>query len=290
MTVRPAMLAGHFYSHDPEELTRQIRLFLSDAAPPENERTPALMALLPHAGHIYCGQVIGRTLAGISLPSRLVLLCPNHTGRGVPLAVWPKGAWMTPLGPVPVDEECAEALLRQEGSAFTADTTAHMGEHSLEVLLPFLQSAVPGLRITPICVSCAPSALEAAGRQLGSLIRTFAGQGEELGVIISSDMNHFADEKTTLQLDALALRAFLDLDPVALFNTVAARRISMCGVLPATLALFACLELGIAGPAVLVQHTTSGAVSGDRSRVVGYAGACIPRMLPGQNGQTHPND
>ena len=59
--------------------------------------------MLPHAGYVYCGRVLGATLAGVELPRTLIVLCPNHTGRGQTLGVWPEGAWLTPLAPLPVD-------------------------------------------------------------------------------------------------------------------------------------------------------------------------------------------
>ena len=48
----------------------------------------------------------------------------------------------------------------------------------------------------------------------------------------------------------------------------------MCGVIPATVVLFASLALG-AGSARLIQYSTSGDVSGDRGQVVGYAGLAL---------------
>ena len=52
------------------------------------------------------------------------------------------------------------------------------------------------------------------------------------------------------------------------------RQISMCGFIPATVALFAALAEN-AREAELVGYTNSGEVSGDFERVVGYAGAII---------------
>lgn len=283
MNLRQPAVAGMFYPNDPEVLESDARNFLDygKAALPENStKVPALMAMLPHAGHVFCGKVIGRTLAAIDLPSRLIILCPSHTGKGKPLAVWADGIWRTPLGDVPVDTEITSALLDAPAQAkiwFTADREAHLGEHSIEVLLPFLQILIPDLRIAPVCVSCPPQSLEAAGSTLAEILQSFAGKNENIGVIISSDMNHFADEETTLRLDAQALAPFLELDPIALFNTVMAKRISMCGIFPATMALFACHALNITKPAVLAMHSTSAEASGDYNRVVGYAGAYIAR-------------
>jgi AmmeMemoRadiSam system protein B len=48
----------------------------------------------------------------------------------------------------------------------------------------------------------------------------------------------------------------------------------MCGVLPATIAIFAAKALG-AKSARLISHTTSGEASKEMKEVVGYAGIVI---------------
>jgi hypothetical protein len=53
---------------------------------------------------------------------------------------------------------------------------------------------------------------------------------------------------------------------------VTQNHISMCGVLPAVIVLHALRLLGRASEALRVSYGTSADVSGDTSRVVGYAG------------------
>lgn len=293
MPHRASLVAGHFYDADPVRLRAAIQARLGStptrlapamaaallhagvdpkvlAAPDAVQEKPlARLIVLPHAGHMYCGEVLGQTLARVRLPSRLILLCPNHNGAGAPLAVWPDGAWATPLGELPVDAELAAELCTHQ--LFTPDCSAHLGEYSLEVILPFLQVHSPDARIVPVCLHCAPNILEAAAAVIAACVRRATARGDEVGLVVSSDMNHFADEAHGTALDALALAQLCRLDPVGLFNTVQAERISMCGVLPATLALFAARDLGIARPR-LASYATSAKASGDASRVVGYAG------------------
>jgi AmmeMemoRadiSam system protein B len=229
--------------------------------------------MLPHAGHIFCGTIIATTLSGMTLPRRLIILAPSHTGAGHPLGYWEEGAWETPLGDVPVDAGLGRELSALDGG-FAPDEKPHLREHDIEVLLPFLQTVRPDLSILPIVVG-RPCSLPEAGRALAWLIRAHAGEGEDgAALILSSDMNHYADEQETRRKDQLALKAFLSLDPAALADVVGSRRISMCGVLPALAALTAARELG-AGRARLMAYGTSSEASGDASRVVGYAGVRV---------------
>ncbi len=291
--MREAFVAGRFYENTPKTLRAYIEASLHLAH--ENlqmAKQPSHMVLLPHAGHFYCGHVIAETLAYVELPKTLILLGPNHTGQGKPLALWYENtaeqspeknseqAWQSPLGSVPIATDIAEALLHSNGG-FEADTLAHAAEHSLEVLLPFLQCAVPNVHIVPIAISGQPlQSLQKAGEALGHTINHFAREGQEVGIVISSDMHHFSDHNTTMQLDDMALKAFATLNPEALGQTVMQNRISMCGVYPAMVALYAHNIHENAQekvPVHLVRHTTSYEKGGDASRVVGYAGLFLPR-------------
>ena len=276
MYERKPILAGTFYPADPQALTASVDACLlygkTNAERAGLSREPARITMLPHAGHVYCGNVIGDTLAVTTLPRTVVILCPSHTGQGAPLAVWPEGAWQTPLGSVSVDASLAAALI-DSGGSYVADVRAHAREHSIEVLLPFLQRTMPEVAIVPVVVSVSPDRLQAAGECLAHVVQASAYDGKT-AILVSSDMHHYGDEALTLQLDTVAIDLIHRLDPVMLFNTVVRRKISMCGIQPATLALFAAGALGLERVR-LVAHTTSAEASGDTSRVVGYAGMNI---------------
>ena len=94
-------------------------------------------------------------------------------------------------------------------------------------------------------------------------------------LVISSDMNHFANDKRTRQVDALALAAMESLDPAQLYETVTEKEISMCGMRPAVIVMQCLRQLGQLGSCSQVGYTTSADVSGDSSRVVGYAGLIL---------------
>ena len=264
MRIRRPVVAGKFYPADEKKLKGEVDGWLGE----NSTNTKAAWAvMLPHAGYIYCGDVIGRTLGGVALPSRLIILCPNHTGYGTALSVWTEGAWLTPLGLVNADREIAEDLVNS-GTGFAADESAHLGEHSIEVLLPFLQEQTKDLSIVPVCVGTQnPAFLAKAGQGLADVLKRHVN----CGIIISSDMNHYEDERTTIKKDEEALERAVAADPDGLLNIVKKDGISMCGAAPLALALYAARDLG--GVRVeLVAHTTSGRVSGDFDHTVGYAG------------------
>ena len=269
MDRRP-VVAGQFYPGSARALDAEVRRYL-DAAPAQPDAAPTLLAMVPHAGYVFSGGVAGLTLGQARLADTLLLLGPNHTGQGRALAVWPDGSWTTPLGPVPVDGELAAAFLAGE-SRLAADPAAHLQEHSLEVVLPFLQVLNPRVSIVPVAVAeHSLPALEAVARSLAAAI---LAAGRPVGVVVSSDMSHYVTHEQAKERDGLALQAMLDLEPARLYEVVRRHGISMCGVLPMTLGLALARALG-ATTARLAAYATSGQVSGDFRRVVGYAGVLV---------------
>ncbi len=287
MLVRSPHVAGSFYDGNAQTLNSYIEQSFKAAQPANYAPINAQMVLLPHAGHFFCGHIIAQTLARVRLPKRLIILCPNHTGLGRPLSVWGNaqengkisGAWQTPLGTVALDEELAEHVLQclNGDIPFEINTDAHAREHSIEVILPFLQKFIPNFHMLPIAVGTGDFyLLQKAGLALGEIIKKFRDNGQEIGIIVSSDMHHFSDHERTLELDNLALEALLEFDPVKLYNVVHQNKISMCGVYPSIIALYACKVLG-AQECELVTHTTSYEKGGDANKVVGYAGLFVQK-------------
>ena len=91
-------------------------------------------------------------------------------------------------------------------------------------------------------------------------------------LVISSDMNHYASDGDNRRLDKLALAQLDKLDEDALFKTCLENDISMCGMIPAVIILKTLKKLGSVHQCRSVGYSTSAEVTGDTTRVVGYAG------------------
>jgi AmmeMemoRadiSam system protein B len=267
MTIRPPAVAGSFYEGTPSRLQAQVQACFHANEPP-SERRPFVAAVVPHAGLMYSGHVAAAFYGAAELPRRFIILCPNHTGLGHPAALYREGSWRTPLGDVAVDTALADALLAKS-HLFQPDARAHAREHSLEVQLPFLQQLLgEAFTFVPICLATHQYELcEEAGTAVADVI---LASGEPVGILASSDLNHYEDQQTTLRKDHRALDAVLALDPAELWRVVRDEDISMCGFIPTTATLIAAKRLG-AQQAELLKHATSGDINGDYDHVVGYA-------------------
>src|SRR5262252_666177 len=264
--LRLPAVAGRFYPADPKELTSLVRKYSQPDS--EHPSMPVKACLVPHAGYMYSGHVAGAVFARVALPKKIILLGVRHYPRGEPAAILSSGAWRTPLGDAPIDEEFASAL-RQECPVLREDGVAHSTEHSLEVQVPFLQTLAPGFSFVPVALGTVE--FESLVRVGEGIARVLGGTKDEVLLLTTSDLNHYEDDATTRVKDHKAIDRLLAFDARGLYDTCRNQEISMCGLGPAVSMLTALHALG-AKNAELVKYATSADVSGDRSQVVGYAG------------------
>jgi MEMO1 family protein len=267
--IRHPAVAGRFYPGDPDVLRKEVHNYLSQAETQKSR--PAIGCLVPHAGYMYSGHVAAAVFAELEVPKLCLVICPNHTGMGHPLAINSEGAWQTPLGDVAIDNKLGAALKRWL-PLLTEDAAAHRNEHAVEVELPFLQSRQPDLKFVPIALGTGKfELLEQVGEAIGDVV---AAWGAPVLIVASSDMNHYESDAVTRVKDQSAIEPMLRLDARGLYDVVTQQHVSMCGFGPAVAMLTAARKLGAAS-AELIKYATSGDVSGDRDLVVGYAGIIV---------------
>lgn len=266
MTRQP-VVAGRFYPGDPAVLAK----YLDQVMPAGTPKRKALGLVSPHAGYIYSGAAAGTVISAALITPTVIMLGPNHTGRGTPASIMSQGAWRTPLGDAAIDEELAETL-KKKCPLLREDATAHEHEHSLEVQLPFLQHINPAVKIVPICLMLRNhDHMALLGKAIGTAVKE---KGGNILILASSDMTHYEHAEIARHKDSIAIKRILALDPEGLYRVVCQEQITMCGVVPATVMLHAALEQG-AVKAENIVYTNSGLVSGDYASVVGYAGVLV---------------
>ncbi|TKB09395.1 AmmeMemoRadiSam system protein B [Desulforhopalus sp. IMCC35007] len=266
--MREPVVAGRFYPDDADELRKIIGGYLGDTQ--HRSPLPAAAVIAPHAGYIYSGKVATQTLGAVNIPETVMLLGPNHTGKGSSAALSTQ-PWLTPLGVVPANTELANLIL-QNSEIITADEIAHRFEHSLEVQLPILQKLQPHLSL--IALTLSNQSYDSCEEIAESLYQSVMQYKGKTLIVASTDMNHYEARSVSNAKDKLALQAIEAMDPQALYATVKKNKISMCGVIPVVITLLICLKMG-ADSADISAYMDSGDVSGDTGQVVGYAGVII---------------
>lgn len=276
--VRPSPLAGQWYPADSEQLAHSIDAYLDQAAVPSLHGE--LLALVtPHAGHTYSGPVAGHafaTLKGAS-PELVVILSPMHQPYAEPLLTTIHEAYHTPLGDVAVDQETLGKLTRamRDQTGVKIISVERDKEHAVEIELPFLQRVLPEeFKFIPIMIRNQDPALMQA---LAYVLAEHLPLHESL-LIASTDLSHFHPAQKARSLDRTIIDHILNLDPEGIYQAENNKTGFACGKGALATTLWAVKQIG-ADHARLLNYGHSGEVTGDNTRVVGYAAAAITKMV-----------
>jgi AmmeMemoRadiSam system protein B len=274
MILRPPAVAGSWYPGTAGALKRDVETYLSAVGETPRGRVTAVIA--PHAGLMFSGPVGAysyKTAAGGQYDVA-VLVGPSHFVAFDGVALYPEGAFASPLGPAAIDAEGARAIAA--APIVQPLPSAHRREHSLEMQLPFLKYLLPDVSIVPLLMGHQSRETITA---LGSALAA-AFSGRRALIVASTDLSHYFDASTAATLDGRVQQAVAAFDPEALLEVFEQYpehdrgRYVACGGGPAISVLLAARELG-ARDARVLKYAHSGEISGDYDGVVGYMAAAI---------------
>ncbi len=264
--IREPVVAGKFYPDDPETLRKTIQVKSMEV----ETKYPAKGVVSPHAGYFYSGEVAAKVYSYIEIPETVLILGPNHNGLGSFYSLSGAEYWKTPLGEIPVNRELTDMIIKYS-PFIQIDDTSHMYEHSIEVQLPFLQYHKDNFSIVPISImGYEYKEIMILAKGITNAIREY---DKDVLIVASTDFSHYVPLEEAKKLDQIAIDQILAINPEALWNKVKEKRISMCGVAPATMMLEIVKDK--VKQAKLLKYTTSGDASGDFNTVVGYAGIIL---------------
>ena len=186
VTLRRAAVAGSWYPADPEALAREVDRYL--AAVTRSPSGDPLAIIAPHAGLIYSGPVAAHAyslLRGRDIDVA-ILVGPSHYVGFEGVAIYERGAFETPFGPIPIAEDCASDLVKAS-RLVKAHPAAHAREHSLEMQLPFLKRVLPDASIVPLVMGYQH---RETAYELGDAIRS-AAKGRRAVIVASTDLSHY---------------------------------------------------------------------------------------------------
>jgi AmmeMemoRadiSam system protein B len=213
-------------------------------------RREFLPGVVDLAGYIYSGPVAANAFACVdgSRTERVVLVGPTHRVYVRGLVSADAARLATPLGEVDVDA----AALAQVPQ--TPNAVAHAREHSIEVMLPFVQMLAPRAKVVPLLAS------DVAPEVVGAALDALWGGSETL-IVISSDLSHYHRYQEGRRLDIETCARIAAADPVDDEHACGAVAINGLSWLARK------KQLAIE----LVDLRSSGDTAGDRSQVVGYS-------------------
>ncbi|MBN2526214.1 MAG: AmmeMemoRadiSam system protein B [Deltaproteobacteria bacterium] len=282
-----AQVAGQFYSGNPAELKREITDYLATAKAAGAGSTLAerdlVGVLSPHAGYVYSGPVAAYSFsaaaAHASQYSTVVVMALSHRRASRSISILDMDGYETPLGTLAIDRDIIQKMLKDKPELFAPDVAMFENEHSLEVQLPFIQVAVPNVKIVPIVVATYDEALlQKAGAYLFDALGAFS----DVLFVISSDLSHFFPYDEAKEYDNASLSLLEKWDIPAWVAHASQTRKGMCGVKPMFTfsQMFEQFDSDVR-QVTLLKYMNSGDTAGDKRQVVGYGALAfsIPKGL-----------
>jgi AmmeMemoRadiSam system protein B/AmmeMemoRadiSam system protein A len=258
--IRKPAYAGSFYPADKFEIEQTVEILTSKAKEthfiiPAGKSLKAL--ILPHAGYIYSGLTASHASLVLSENqfSKVILLGPDHRVGFAGCAISDSDIYETPLGPVRLHRDAAKLRLHKE--LFHSIPVSDKNEHSLEVVLPFLQTYLNKFELVPIVVGSGDY------NKIAGAIDPILD--DKTLLVASSDLSHYLPYKEAAQRDKETISMILNLEKEKLIK----RDNSACGKTPVLTIMSLAGKYG--WKPVLIHYSNSGDTAGDRSRVVGYA-------------------
>jgi MEMO1 family protein len=274
--IREPAVAGTFYPEDPGELISTVDRLLSHTngkLEPDRE----LRALIsPHAGYAYSGRVAAEAYACLKGRgfSTVVLVGPDHYIGFEGVAVYPRGAFRTPLGDVPVDEELADLFL-EAGSGVQPAPEAHRREHAIEVQLPFLQRIAPHAQIVPVLMGFRSR----TNVEIMANVLSRALDNPRVVLVASTDLSHYHPRDVAQKLDGRVTDLVRAFAPTSLWQELRAGNVEACGGDPIVSVMLGAAIAG-AEQSRILRYEDSGESTGDKTSVVGYLSAAFMKGMP----------
>jgi AmmeMemoRadiSam system protein B len=275
--IRRAAVAGTWYPADADTLARQVDGYLATVVQSPVGEPLALIA--PHAGLMYSGPIAAHAyslLRGRDIDVA-VLVGPSHYVGFEGVAIYDRGSFDTPFGPIPIAEHCAAALALASPRV-REHASAHTREHSIEMQLPFLKRVLPQTPIVPLVMG---HQRRETAYGLADAIAT-AVKGQRVVLIASTDLSHYQNASMAAKLDQAVIQQVRRFDPDGLMAALETYPEHACGGGPTVSVMLAAKALG-ARDARVLKYGDSGDVSGDKDAVVGYLAAAFGSFAPEPN-------
>lgn len=278
--VRPPQLAGQWYPANPQSLAKEVDGYINAAYIGILEGD-VVAVMAPHAGYIYSGSVAGYAFAAVTNlnPELVIVISPMHQPYYAPVMTSAHSAYSTPLGEIPVNQEIVKSLssVLNDESGLKLVEVFNDPEHSIEIELPFLQRALKSnFQLLPIMLrdQSAFMARTLSDALFQTLTRFGLTKKGSVILVASTDLSHYYSQQRAKLLDSELLKQVEMFDPEGVIRIEEQGKGYACGRGALSTVMWAAKALG-ANRAKILKYATSGDVSGDFDRVVGYAAAAF---------------
>ncbi|MCL2179562.1 MAG: AmmeMemoRadiSam system protein B [Treponema sp.] len=224
--VRSPVGCGLFYPEDRGETLEILKSFGLDKG--KGGYAKAIVA--PHGAWRFSGVLAANAFLSALGRSgnirRVVILGPCHDKREKGIFLSNSYSFYTPLGNLTVDHKMSEEL-EFAGSFIEINDIPHLGEHSIEILLPFVKYCFPNASIVPVLMG-QPEA-QYINDLAGALKKVITPVLNETLIVVSCNLSCDNDDAAARFQAQEVLRLFLERDSNALASAILDGRLNACG-------------------------------------------------------------
>lgn len=274
--VKEADLAGSWYPASKAQLEDQIKGYLA-AANPKNIEGQILAIIVPHAGYIYSGPVAAYGYKAVEdkRVKTVIILGFSHQKYLDGVSIYGGNSWKTPLGEIAVDTGLAQMII-SSNPRFRFQKELFDNENSVEMQIPFIQTALGNVRIVPVAFG---SQNYSDAQALAGVIAGLIKDRSDCLIAASTDMSHYHPYEKANSIDQHTIGVLNKLKARDLFDEGRLNICEMCGLMPVATTLLVAEKLGYDKIEIL-KYANSGDITGDKSKVVGYLSAAIYKESP----------
>ncbi|HOJ86975.1 MAG TPA: AmmeMemoRadiSam system protein B, partial [Elusimicrobiales bacterium] len=145
--IRKSVAEGRFYPDNKFELEEFFSQNIKDLDPKSE------IIVSPHAGYVYSGKTAAKSFSHIEKDFETAFVIGTaHTVYAKKCCLIKdclfRGVW----GDIQTDDDIID-FLSQDKNSFEINPNAHVSEHSIEVVIPFLNHINKSFKIVPIAVN-----------------------------------------------------------------------------------------------------------------------------------------
>lgn len=228
----------------------------------------------PHAGYIFSGDVAATIFNTID-PNRkydnVFILSTSHTSNYRGAAILPFNVYQTPYGNMNINVDISSKL--SENGFIKPNINYFLNDHTIEVILPFIQNKINYKYIVPIMIGDTnPNTL----KEISKILKEYLTDDNLF--IISSDFSHYPSYDEAIRIDNetkdLIINHNSDKFLKNMYNEIGYN--NMCGW-SSYLVLLYMIENDDIDINVIKYKNSGDTIYGGKDRVVGYFGITFNR-------------
>ncbi len=238
MDVRTPAVAGTFYPDDATAINEMLDQILeSEKRKIRKKISPKQIigGIVPHAGYMYSAPEAVHFFYYLSMIREaydtFIIINPCHTGAVDTVAFDTHDTWHTPIGDVPLDTDLMNFM------NIPKSNEAQRGEHSAEVIIPYLQHFLNyDFSIVPITMR--KQSYKTAKSLAEIIYKANQVVKRKIAIIASSDFSHYVRPEVGFYNDNLVINRIVNNSIRGLYETIHENNISVCGYGPIMTLMF----------------------------------------------------